>query len=129
MCNPECALQANFSYQYATRIAAISASYRPRSSARAGAKLFYLSGIRNGKYLQRDILNLARFISVMKFRPLSWRLTHPYLLTDRFEVRSPTSFTRRLIAQHALMSVSASQTIARWKKRNVIERALSAVQH
>ncbi len=55
----------------------------------AGAKLFYLSGIRNGKYLQREVLNLARFISVMKFRPLSWRLTHPYLLTDRFEVLSP----------------------------------------
>jgi len=57
----------------------------------AGAKLFYLSGIRNGKYLQREVLNLARFISVMKFRPLSWRLTHPYLLTDRFEVLSIAS--------------------------------------
>ena len=51
-----------------------------------GAKLFYLAGLRNGKYLQREILNLARFIAVMKFRPLSWRTAHPYLLTDRFEV-------------------------------------------
>ena len=57
----------------------------------AGAKLFYLSGIRNGKYLQREVLNLARFISVMKFRPLTWRLAHPYLLTDRFEVLSLAS--------------------------------------
>ena len=56
---------------------------------RAGAKLFYLSGMRHGKYLQREVHNLARFISVMKFRPLSWRIAHPYLLTDRFEVRTP----------------------------------------
>ena len=55
----------------------------------AGAKLFYLSGLRNGKYLKREVLNLPRFISIMKLRPLSWRSAHPYLLTDRFEVCSP----------------------------------------
>ena len=52
----------------------------------AGAKLFYLSGMKNGSYMKREVLNLARFISVMKFRPLNWRMTHPYLLTDRLEV-------------------------------------------
>ena len=45
----------------------------------AGAKLFYLSGMRHGKYLKREVLNLGRFISVMKFRPLSWRAAHGYL--------------------------------------------------
>ncbi len=54
-----------------------------------GAKLFYLTGLRNGKYKKREVLNLARFISVMKFRPLSWRQAHPYLIVDRFEVRAP----------------------------------------
>ncbi len=38
-----------------------------------GAKLFYLSGI----------LNVSRFISVLKFRPLVWRNTHSYVLCDR----------------------------------------------
>jgi len=52
----------------------------------AGAKLFYLSGMKNGKYMKREVLNLARFISVMRFRPLNWRMAHPYLLTDRLEV-------------------------------------------
>ena len=52
-----------------------------------GSKLFYLSGIRHGKYLKREVLNLARFISTAKTRPINWRLSHPYLLTDRFEVR------------------------------------------
>ena len=47
--------------------------------------------MRNGKFLAREVLNLARFISVMKFRPLTWRLAHPYLLTDRFEVGGKTS--------------------------------------
>ncbi|CCE65070.1 hypothetical protein TPHA_0J02500 [Tetrapisispora phaffii CBS 4417] len=48
-----------------------------------GAKLFYLSGVLNGRYPDREILNLSRFISVMKFRPLKWRNEHPYLLADR----------------------------------------------
>ena len=48
-----------------------------------GAKLFYLSGVINGRYPDREILNLSRFISVMKFRPLQWRNEHPYLLADR----------------------------------------------
>lgn len=53
-----------------------------------GSKLFYLSGIRHGKYLKREVLNLARFISTAKTRPITWRLSHPYLLADRFEVLS-----------------------------------------
>lgn len=48
-----------------------------------GAKLFYLSGVLNGRYPDREILNLCRFMSVMKFRPLKWRNEHPYMLADR----------------------------------------------
>ncbi|KAL7177029.1 hypothetical protein ACSBR2_030375 [Camellia fascicularis] len=54
-----------------------------------GAKLFYLSGLIHGKYAKREVHNLARFISVMKFHPLSWRTTHPYVLVDRFEDVTP----------------------------------------
>lgn len=54
-----------------------------------GAKLFYLSGLIHGKYVKREIHNLARFISVMKFHPLSWRTSHPYVLVDRFEDVTP----------------------------------------
>lgn len=50
-----------------------------------GAKLFYFSGFKHGSYPRRDVLNLARFISVAKARPLSWRVTHPYVLVDRLE--------------------------------------------
>jgi ribosome biogenesis protein BMS1 len=50
-----------------------------------GAKLFYLGGIHNGRYITRDTLNLARFISTSKFKPLTWRSTHPYVVGDRFE--------------------------------------------
>ncbi|KAJ9088197.1 Glycoside hydrolase 2 (Mannanase, beta-galactosidase) [Entomophthora muscae] len=50
-----------------------------------GAKLFYLSGVIHGRYPDREIHNLARFISVMKFRPLQWRNTHPYMVADRLE--------------------------------------------
>lgn len=50
-----------------------------------GAKLFYLSGILHGEYLRNEIKNLGRFISVMKFRPLTWRSTHSYMIGDRLE--------------------------------------------
>lgn len=50
-----------------------------------GAKLFYLSGLIRGEYMKNEIHNLGRFISVMKFRPLQWRTSHPYLLVDRME--------------------------------------------
>ncbi|NXJ62009.1 BMS1 protein, partial [Rostratula benghalensis] len=50
-----------------------------------GAKLFYLSGMVHGEYQKQEIHNLGRFISVMKFRPLTWQTTHPYVLADRME--------------------------------------------
>ncbi|KAL1923885.1 uncharacterized protein VTP21DRAFT_6920 [Calcarisporiella thermophila] len=50
-----------------------------------GAKLFYLSGVINGRYPNQEVHNLSRFISVMKFRPLIWRNTHSYMLADRME--------------------------------------------
>ncbi|KFW88188.1 Ribosome biogenesis protein BMS1, partial [Manacus vitellinus] len=48
-----------------------------------GAKLFYLSGMVHGEYQKQEIHNLGRFISVMKFRPLTWQTSHPYVLADR----------------------------------------------
>jgi ribosome biogenesis protein BMS1 len=51
-----------------------------------GAKLFYFSGITTtGDYLKREVLNLARFISVSKFPVIRWRNEHPYVLADRVE--------------------------------------------
>lgn len=54
-----------------------------------GAKLFYLSGLLHGRYLQREVLNLSRFISVSKPRPIVWRSTHPYAVADRVEDLTP----------------------------------------
>lgn len=59
-----------------------------------GAKLFYLSGIINGRYPDIEIQNLSRFISVMKFRPLIFRNAHPYLLADRIEDLTPREAVR-----------------------------------
>uniref|UniRef100_A0A0A1XFZ0 Ribosome biogenesis protein BMS1 homolog n=1 Tax=Zeugodacus cucurbitae TaxID=28588 RepID=A0A0A1XFZ0_ZEUCU len=60
-----------------------------------GAKLFYLSGLLHGEYLRNEVKNLGRFISVMKFRPLSWRGAHSYLLVDRVEDVTNTDTIRR----------------------------------
>lgn len=59
-----------------------------------GAKLFYLSGVLNGRYPDNEIMNLSRFISVMKFRPLVFRNSHPYLLADRIEDLTPRELIR-----------------------------------
>ncbi|CAH0519932.1 unnamed protein product [Peronospora belbahrii] len=50
-----------------------------------GAKLFYFSGIFANKFPKGEINNLSLYISRMKFRPLTWRNSHPYMLADRFE--------------------------------------------
>ncbi|CZR69461.1 related to GTP-binding protein Bms1p, required for distinct steps of 40S ribosome biogenesis [Phialocephala subalpina] len=57
-----------------------------------GAHLFYLSGVINGRYPDREIHNLSRFLSVMKNpRPLIWRNSHPYSIIDSFrDVTHPT---------------------------------------
>lgn len=50
-----------------------------------GAKLFYLTGIVNGEYRKHEIHNLARFISVMKFKDLGYRANHSFVIADRIE--------------------------------------------
>lgn len=61
----------------------------------AGAKLFYLSKFVHNTYLKNEIHNLARFISVMKFRPLQWASSHPYMLVDRIEDITDPELIRR----------------------------------
>ena len=48
----------------------------------------------NGRYPDTEILNLSRFVSVMKFRPLVFRNAHPYLLADRIEDLTPREDVR-----------------------------------
>ncbi len=59
--------------------------HRLWSETYQGAHLFYLSGVINGRYPDREIHNLSRFLSVMKNpRPLVWRNSHPYTVVDSF---------------------------------------------
>ena len=54
-----------------------------------GAKMFFFSGVVNGKYLKGETKLLQLQISRLKFRPLSWRNQHPYVLVDRVEDVTP----------------------------------------
>jgi ABC-type lipoprotein export system ATPase subunit len=54
-----------------------------------GAKLFELMGVINNKYRKHEVKRLSLYISRIKFRPLVWRNTHPYLLIDRIEDVTP----------------------------------------
>lgn len=81
-----------FKKQSTLRAAKKRLKHRFWSELYHGAKLFYLSGVINGRYPDREIHNLSRFLSVMKNpRPLVWRNSHPYCLADRFlDVTPPT---------------------------------------
>ncbi|EER18547.1 ribosome biogenesis protein bms1, putative [Perkinsus marinus ATCC 50983] len=65
-----------------------------------GAKMFYLSGIQYSgtRYNKTEVTNLARFIAIQKFAPLSWRQNHSYLVAHRWEDQTlvPDSDTRTL---------------------------------
>lgn len=50
-----------------------------------GTKLFFVSGLVHGIYSKRDTQNIARFLSVIKFRPLNWQTNHSYIVIDRLE--------------------------------------------
>jgi len=50
------------------------------------AKLFYLFGIKNDLYLKIQMHNLARYLRVIKPSIPGFRLNHPYILADRFDV-------------------------------------------
>jgi len=50
-----------------------------------GAKLFDLSGVVHGKYPKNEVKRLSLYVSRVKFRPLVWRNTHPYVVVDRVE--------------------------------------------
>jgi ribosome biogenesis protein BMS1 len=50
-----------------------------------GAKLFDFTGVVNGKYLKHEVKRISMYMARLKFRPLVWRNTHPYVLVDRVE--------------------------------------------
>ena len=50
-----------------------------------GAKMFHFSGTVNGKYLKNEVRQLTLFLGRVKYRPLVWRNTHPYVVVDRHE--------------------------------------------
>ena len=62
----------------------------------AGAKIFYIGGIlQSGKYARNETRQLALYVSRVKFRPLTWRNAHGYVLCDRVDDATPPS---RLLA-------------------------------
>lgn len=50
-----------------------------------GAKMFDMSGLSNGRYPKNEVKRLSLYISRVKYRPLTWRNTHPFLVVDRVE--------------------------------------------
>ena len=51
--------------------------------------MFEFMGVINGKYRKHEVKRLALYIGRVKFRPLVWRNTHPYVLVDRVEDVTP----------------------------------------
>ncbi|PKA55230.1 hypothetical protein AXF42_Ash003867 [Apostasia shenzhenica] len=94
-----------------------------------GVKLFYLSGLIHGKYPKREIHNLARFISVMKYHPLSWRVAHPYLLVDRFEDVTNKKCDRNIILYGYLHGCNMKNATKVGKDHDVGETLVRTLQN
>jgi ribosome biogenesis protein BMS1 len=62
--------------------------YKKRFEAELGSgyRLFYMQGLKHELYLKRDVINMARFLSI-KYSRSPWKQDHPYLLADRFELQ------------------------------------------
>jgi ribosome biogenesis protein BMS1 len=56
-----------------------------------GAKMFDFSGVINGKYLKHEVKRLSLYLMRVKYRPLVWRNTHPFIVVDRVDDITPVS--------------------------------------
>jgi ribosome biogenesis protein BMS1 len=54
-----------------------------------GAKMFEFMGVVNNKYRKHEVKRLSLYVSRVKFRPLVWRNTHPFMVVDRVEDVTP----------------------------------------
>lgn len=60
-----------------------------------GAKMFYIGGIlQSGKYPRNEMRQLALYVNRVKYRPLSWRNAHGYVVVDRVDDATPGSRLR-----------------------------------
>lgn len=50
------------------------------------SKLFFTGGFKNKYYLHHDVINIARFLSVILPRKTEWKKDHPHMIIDRMEV-------------------------------------------
>lgn len=50
------------------------------------SRLFWLRGLKYDNYIQKDIVNLARYISIIQPRKLEFKKENPHLVLDRFEL-------------------------------------------
>lgn len=50
------------------------------------SRLFWLRGMKNDYYIQKDIVNLARYISIIQPRKLEFKKENPHIVLDRFEL-------------------------------------------
>ncbi|KJP89190.1 hypothetical protein AK88_01068 [Plasmodium fragile] len=51
-----------------------------------GARIFFFSGIQNGKYNKTEVRNFCKFVSSIKRPHISWREQHGYILGLRLDV-------------------------------------------
>jgi ribosome biogenesis protein BMS1 len=81
-----------FTKPYALRDAKKRLKHRLWNELYKGAHLFYLSGVINGRYPDREVFNLSRYLSVMKNpRPLVFRNSHAYAVVDNYrDITHPT---------------------------------------
>jgi ribosome biogenesis protein BMS1 len=63
-------------------------------------KFFYLGRVSSEVYTDADLSSLCRTLSVMKYRPIEWKCTHPHIIVDRVEGDSMFGYVRGGVIQN-----------------------------
>ena len=87
-----------------------------------GAKMFHLSGMLHGRYPDREIINLARFISCARAPTLKWRQSHPYMLALRWEDLTRDRLRRLSVLCLASFSARVCVPVCSFRSWNHIHR-------
>ncbi|KAI5188655.1 ribosome biogenesis protein BMS1 [Nematocida sp. AWRm77] len=48
-----------------------------------GIKVFTMTKVVGGRYLDREVGNISRYLTQTKCRPFQWRASHPYVIADQ----------------------------------------------
>jgi hypothetical protein len=84
------------------------------------SKLFFTGGFKNKYYLHNDVINIARFLSIILPRKLEWKKDNPHILVDRIEILSDGIFNDNDLVDIAAFGYTRGGTFKTRNKLTIV---------